>query len=79
MTLSRLPLSYCTNVHPGQTVEEVIDGLTAYSAEVQRQLDFPVAAGLWLSAAVVRELTKVPISWSDSPRCCGSTTCAATH
>ena len=60
MTLSRLPLSYCTNVHPGQTVEEVIDGLTAYSAEVQRELDFPVAAGLWLSAAVVRELTESP-------------------
>lgn len=60
MTLSRLPLSYCTNVHPGQTVEEVIDGLTAYSAEVQQQLDFPVSAGLWLSAAVARELTESP-------------------
>ena len=35
MTLSRLPLSYCTNVHPGRTVAEVIDGLTKYSAEVQ--------------------------------------------
>jgi hypothetical protein len=60
MTLSRLPLSYCTNVHPGQTVEEVIDGLTTYSAEVQRQLDFPMAAGLWLSAAVAQELTESP-------------------
>ena len=58
MALSRLPLSYCTNVHPGRTVAEVIDGLTTYSAEVQRQLDFPVAAGLWLSASVVRELTE---------------------
>ena len=58
MTLSRLPLSYCTNVHPGRTVAEVIDGLTTYSAEVRRQLDFPVAAGLWLSASVVRELTE---------------------
>lgn len=57
MTLSRLPLSYCTNVHPGRTVAEVIDGLTTYSAEVQRQLDFPMAAGLWLSASVIRELT----------------------
>ena len=56
MTLSRLPLSYCTNVHPGRTVAEVIDGLTTYSAEVQRQLDFPMAAGLWLSASVVSEL-----------------------
>lgn len=57
MTLSRLPLSYCTNVHPGRTVAEVIEGLTTYSAEVQRQLDFPMAAGLWLSASVIRELT----------------------
>jgi len=60
MTLSRLPLSYCTNVHPGRTVAEVIDGVTTYSADVQRQLDFPMAAGLWLSASVVRELTESP-------------------
>ena len=58
MTLSRLPLSYCTNVHSGRTVAEVTDGLTTYSAAVQRQLDFPMAAGLWLSAGVVRELTE---------------------
>ena len=60
MTLSRLPLSYCTNVHPGRTVDEVVEGLTTYSAEVQRQLDFPMAAGLWLSADVVRGLTESP-------------------
>ena len=60
MTLSRLPLSYCTNVHPGRTVAEVIDGVTNYSAEIQRQLDFPMAAGLWLSASVVRELMESP-------------------
>ena len=58
MTLSSLPLSYCTNVHPGRTVAEVIDGLTTYSAEVRRRLNFPMAAGLWLSASVVRELTE---------------------
>ena len=57
MTLCSLPLSYCTNVHPGRTVGEVIDGLTMYSAAVQRQLNFPMAAGLWLSASVVRELS----------------------
>lgn len=58
MTLSRLPLSYCTNVHPGRTVAEIIDGLNTHSADVQRQLAFPMAAGLWLSASVVRELTE---------------------
>ena len=60
MTLSSLPLSYCTNVHPGRTLAEVIDGISKHSAEVQRQLDFPMAAGLWLSASVVKELTEHP-------------------
>ncbi|MCA9085759.1 MAG: metabolite traffic protein EboE [Planctomycetaceae bacterium] len=56
MTFSRLPLSYCTNVHPGRTVAEVIDGLNHYTAEVRRQLDEPLAAGLWLSRSVTTEL-----------------------
>ena len=60
MTLSSLPLSYCSNVHPGRTVSEVIDGITNFSAEARRQLEFPMAAGLWLSAAVVQELTEQP-------------------
>ncbi len=60
MTLSSLPLSYCTNVHPGRTVAEVIEGISGYSAEAQRQLDFPMAAGLWLSASVARELSEQP-------------------
>ncbi len=60
MTLSSLPLSYCTNVHPGRTVAEVIDGISTHSAETQRRLDFPMAAGLWLPASAVRELTDEP-------------------
>jgi len=56
MTFSSLPLSYCTNVHPGRTVDEVVDGLTSYTAEVRRQLDVPMAAGLWLSRTVATEL-----------------------
>jgi hypothetical protein len=60
MTLSTLPLSYCTNVHPGRTVAEVLDGISTHSAEARQKLDFPMAAGLWLSASVVRELTDQP-------------------
>lgn len=60
MTLSTLPLSYCTNVHPGRTVAEVVDGITRHSAEAEKKLDFPMAAGLWLSASVVRELVDQP-------------------
>lgn len=56
MTFSTLPLSYCTNVHPGRTVDEVVSGLNEHTAEVRRQLGVPMAAGLWLSRAVVTEL-----------------------
>jgi len=56
MTFSRLPLSYCTNVHPGRTVAEINDGLSRYTAEARAALDFPIAAGLWLAASVIEEL-----------------------
>ena len=37
MSLSNLPLSYCTNVHPGRTLAEIEHGLDQYTA--------PMAAG----------------------------------
>ena len=57
MSFSTLPLSYCTNVHPGRTLHDVLDGLTRWTAPVQSQLGQPIAAGLWLAAPVIRELT----------------------
>jgi len=60
MTLSSLPLSYCTNVHPGRSVAEVEDGLTRYSVPIQRGSGKALAAGLWLAAPVVRELESTP-------------------
>lgn len=60
MTLSSLPLSYCTNVHPSRTVADVVDGISDHSAAAQRLLNFPMAAGLWLSAGVAQELTENP-------------------
>ena len=62
MTLSSLPLSYCTNVHPARTVSEVVAGLSEHAAAARQRLDFPVAAGLWLSAAVTKELISDPAS-----------------
>ncbi len=56
MSISSLPLSYCTNVHPGVTVDEVIHGLRQYTGEIQRIIGRPLAAGLWLSQPVIREL-----------------------
>ena len=56
MSFSSLPLSYCTNVHPGTTVEQVVAGLETYTAAVRRKLDQPIAAGLWLARSVTEEL-----------------------
>lgn len=56
MSISTLPLSYCTNVHPGRTLDEVLKGLERYAAGVRRVLNTPVAAGLWLAAPVIQEL-----------------------
>lgn len=56
MSLSRLPLSYCTNVHAGRSVAEVEAGLDRYTVPVARGFNRPLAAGLWLAEPVVREL-----------------------
>lgn len=60
MSLSTLPLSYCTNVHPGLTVAAVLDGLQTYTGPVRRKLSAPLAAGLWLPEPVIRELRSEP-------------------
>ena len=52
------PLSYCTNVHPGNSLDEVTAGLSRHAAAVRdRRGGGPLGTGLWLSAAVVRELS----------------------
>ena len=56
MTISSLPLSYCTNVHPGRTLAEVEEGLDRYTRPIQANYGSELAAGLWLSAPVIREL-----------------------
>lgn len=56
MSLSRLPLGYCTNVHPGRSVAEVEAGLDRYAVPVTRGFGRSMAAGLWLAEPVVREL-----------------------
>lgn len=56
MALSTLPLSYCTNVHPGRTVHEVLAGLSQYTLPIREQFGHPLATGLWLSKSVIDEL-----------------------
>jgi sugar phosphate isomerase/epimerase len=58
MSLSSLPLSYCSNVHPGRTVAEVERGLDRFTLNVARQYGAPLAAGLWLAEPVVNELLR---------------------
>ncbi len=60
MALSSLPLSYCTNVHPGRSVAEVEQGLDRYTIPVAQNIGTPIAAGLWLANSVVEELRKSP-------------------
>src|SRR5438034_9156561 len=56
MSLSPLPLSYCTNVHPGRSVAEVERGLDDYTVHVRERFGAPLAAGLWLARPVADEL-----------------------
>src|SRR2546426_4200304 len=56
MALSPLPLSYCTNVHPGRSVAEVDKGVEDYTVPVRKRFGAPLAAGLWLARPVADEL-----------------------
>ncbi len=60
MTISSLPLSYCTNVHPGRTVAEVEEGLDRFTLPIKQNYGSELAAGLWLAAPVIRELEQSP-------------------
>jgi sugar phosphate isomerase/epimerase len=60
MSLSSLPLSYCTNVHPGRSVAEVEKGLDAYTVPVRERFGSLLAAGLWLAKPVADELAASP-------------------
>ena len=55
MTFSLLPLSYCTNVHPGLSVAEVESGLSEFTVPTRDRFG-DLAAGLWLARPVVTEL-----------------------
>ena len=60
MTLSTLPLGYCTNVHPARTLAEVRHGLQAYTQPIQQAVGQPIAAGLWLPRSAVTEIDQTP-------------------
>ena len=60
MALSRLPLGYCTNVHPGLSIVQVEEGLDRFTVPVRREYGGELAAGLWLADSVIREILAHP-------------------
>ena len=60
MGLSSLPLGYCTNVHPGRSLQEVVAGLDRFAVPIQTRLGRPIAVGLWLAAPVMQEIRRNP-------------------
>ncbi|HBN75984.1 MAG TPA: hypothetical protein DD473_09220 [Planctomycetaceae bacterium] len=60
MSISTLPLSYCGNVHPANTVPEFIQVLQDKTALVQQKTGSRIAAGLWLPDAITREIESKP-------------------
>lgn len=60
MSISSLPLSYCTNVHPGRSIVEVEEGLDRFTLPIKQGYGNDLAAGLWLAASVIRELESTP-------------------
>lgn len=60
MSLSTLPLCYCTNVHPGQTLAEVEQGIESFAAPIAAVFDAPLTIGLWFAETVRREIDSVP-------------------
>jgi len=57
-----MQIGYCGNVHPGRTIEEVKQNLTAHTLDVKSKVrpDQEMGIGLWLSATAARELDDLP-------------------
>lgn len=56
MALADLPLSYCANVHPGETLDAVLEGLERYARPLCRRLGETLGVGLWMTRRAIGEL-----------------------
>ncbi|TDU87433.1 hypothetical protein EV138_0956 [Kribbella voronezhensis] len=62
-------LAYCTNVHPAEDLEGVINQLDGCAAVVRKQLKVPVlGVGLWLANTLAERLANSPIALSRLAR-----------
>jgi len=56
-------LGYCTNVHPGEELAEIVAQLDTYAVAVRRHLDADLlGVGLWLAAPVAAQLAGDPVA-----------------
>lgn len=60
MSLSTLPLSYCSNVLPGRSVARIEEGIDRATLPIRERFGGPAAVGLWLPRAVIDELNGSP-------------------
>lgn len=60
MSISDLPLSYCTNVHPGDTFDQALAALKTYTGPLAARMEKPIAAGLWMTRDAVSECSRNP-------------------
>lgn len=52
-----LHVAYCTNVHPGESLDEIVAQLRTYAGPVRERLGWPrLGVGLWLARPVATEL-----------------------
>ena len=60
MSLSTLPLSYCSNVLPGRSVAEIKEGIERATLPIRERFGRPMSVGLWLPRSVIDELEQTP-------------------
>ncbi|MBD7997882.1 metabolite traffic protein EboE [Oerskovia gallyi] len=64
-----MQLSYCTNVHPAEDLDGVVDQLARYARPVRRAAGLDVlGVGLWLPAALAHRLSASPRAAEDMAR-----------
>jgi len=60
VSLSLLPLSYCSNVLPGRSVAEIEAGIDRTTLPIRERFGRPMSVGLWLPRDVIDEMTRTP-------------------